>query len=169
MINIRSITKNDTENIVKWRNSNFVKKNLYSQDDITIESHNLYFDKYILTKKCYQFIIELSEGNNVYDIGTVFLKNIDDKNLKCELGIFIGELSFLGKGYGKEATKKAVEFAFDVLKMHKVYLTVLEKNCDAIKTYKNSGFKIDGILIDDYYRNNEFYNVVIMSCINNNC
>ena len=168
MINIRPITKNDTENIVKWRNSNFVKNNLYSQDDISIESHNAYFDKYILTKKCYQFIIELNEDNHTYDIGTVFLKNIDDNNYKCELGIFIGEKNFLGKGYGKEATKKAVEFAFDILKMHKVYLTVLEKNCDAIRSYINSGFKIEGTLIDEYCRNNEFFNVVIMSCINNN-
>ena len=70
---LRPITIKDTPNIVKWRNCNDVKKNLFTQKDITEDQHLKYFHDFIETKKVYQFII-VAEGN---DCGTVFLKNVD--------------------------------------------------------------------------------------------
>ena len=134
---LRPITIKDTPNIFKWRNCNDVKKNLFTQKDITEEQHLKYFHDFIETKKVYQFII-VAEGN---DCGTVFLKNVDFINRRAEFGIFIGESIFRGKGIGFIATSKMIEIGFKELLLDSIYLTVFSNNINAIKSYEKAGFK----------------------------
>lgn len=162
-IYLREITIEDTNLIVKWRNSQHVYKNLYNQSSITAETHMAWFKQIIEKKSAVQYIICLKK--NEIPIGTVFIKNIDLLNRKGEFGIFIGEVSELGKGYGKKATELILIKAFSDLKLNKVYLTVFEDNKNAIKSYLSSGFKIDCTLRDDVLINNSFKNVVLMSIV----
>src|SRR5436305_9969446 len=53
-------------------------------------------------------------------------------NRNCELGIGIGEKSLWGKGYGSEASRLLLEWAFVHRNMHRVYLTTLATNERAI-------------------------------------
>lgn len=162
---LRPISLQDTKNIVKWRNMPFVIKNLYSQQKITEEQHIAYYHSKIETGSVKQFIISLSEtcnNDNVYDIGTVFIKNIDNHNHKAEFGLFIGDQTVLGKGYGQIATKLMLKYAFDDLSLNRVYLTVLSENTRAIHTYKKSGFVYEGELRQSYCGDGGFMNVTIM-------
>lgn len=135
---LRPITIDDTPNIVKWRNSIDVKKNLFTQNDITEEQHLKYFYDFIETKKVYQFIVVV-DG---VDCGTTFLKNFDRINKRAEFGIFIGNPSFRGKGIGSIATSKTIEIGFKELLLDSIYLTVFSDNSSAIKSYEKAGFKI---------------------------
>lgn len=167
IVSIRPITINDTDNIVKWRNSPAVKRYLYTQDELTPEQHIKYFNDVVKAGKCIQFIIVINENGNFEDIGTVFIKNIDIKNRKGEFGIFIGEESARGKGYSKIATKEILDYAFNIMCLNKVYLSVMEDNIPAIKAYKDVGFVQDGKLRDDYLRNGIFVDILIMSLLQN--
>lgn len=60
------------------------------------------------------------------------------------LGICIGETEYLNNGYGTEAIKMLIKFAFEELNVHRVELTVLAENERAIKCYTKAGFKICG-------------------------
>ena len=73
-------------------------------------------------------------------IGSFYFRDIDKKNKSAEYGIFIGEDSAIGKGYGNYIAKKALEYAFDVLDLETVNLRVFEDNKIAIKSYENAGF-----------------------------
>lgn len=161
-ISLRAINLNDTDNIIKWRNSELVMNNLFSQTRLTPENHRKWFFDVVQTKKAFQFIIEL---NHNIPIGTIFLKNIDYSNLKCEMGIFIGEESFRGKGYSKKAINQTLDFAFNKINMNKVYLLVLLENTKAIKIYEEIGFSHEGVLRHDYLRNEMFHDVVIMGLL----
>ena len=157
-VRLRKITKKDTPNIVKWRNDLTVRNNLFSRETISAEQHNDYFDKNIKTGKVYQYVI-IANG---CDCGTVFLKNIDKKNKKCEFGIFIGDSLFRGKGIGQKAAKLALNVAFSALNLNKVYLSVFKRNISAINSYKRVGFLIEGVLLDDYCDGDNFEDVVLM-------
>lgn len=161
-IELRKLSLYDTAKIVKWRNSTEVKKNLYSQEDITEEQHINYYHKYVESGRIVQFIIVV-DG---IDCGTAFLKNIDNQKKEAEFGIFIGEPEYRGKGISTIVTQRLVKFGFNVLALRRIYLTVFEENIPAIKGYLRAGFAKVRLIEKGYCRNDVFYNIVEMSIEN---
>ena len=160
-IELRILSLADTDNIIRWRNSPEVKKNLFSQDDVTKEQHIDYFHKYVESGKISQFII-IVDG---VECGTTFLKNIDNIKKEAEFGIFIGEADYRGKGISSIVTKKMIDYGFSNLNLVKIYLTVFEGNIAAIKSYIKAGFKQIEFIEKGYCRNGIFYNIIKMAII----
>ena len=158
IVELRKISLEDSENLVKWRNNPRVRVNLFSQDELTVDQHINYYHKYVETGLVCQFVI-VADG---VDCGTSFLKNIDNVSKKAEFGIFIGEDSFRGKGIGKIATRKTVEFGFETLKLDLIYLSVFENNYAALNSYKRAGFRVLRTIEKEYSRENVGLNVVEM-------
>lgn len=161
-ITLRKISPADTSNIVKWRNSPSVKRNLLSQADLKPEQHLAYLKNVVDAGKCSQYIIQLTTSGSIKDIGTVFIKNIDLTNNKGEFGIFIGEDEARGKGCSNEAIKAILKVAFEQLHLNRVYLSVICDNISAIRAYERSGFRIEGILKEDYIRGNIYMDIMLM-------
>ncbi len=74
-------------------------------------------------------------------IGTVSLFNIDHRNGCADFGILIGEPGDRGKGYGTEATRLTLDYAFTALGLRNVGLTVAEWNVAGRRAYARAGFK----------------------------
>lgn len=164
-VTLRPIELLDTDNIVRWRNLPSVKKNLYSQDELKPEQHINYFNSVVKTGKSAQFIITIEGGNGKQDIGTVFIKNIDHKNHKGEYGIFIGEEIARGKGYAKAATELVLQYGFETLNLHRIFLTVMNDNYPAIAAYEKSGFLCEGVMRDEYLRSDGYVDIIIMAIL----
>jgi RimJ/RimL family protein N-acetyltransferase len=60
------------------------------------------------------------------------------------VGIGLGERDFWGKGYGTDAMRLVLRFAFRELNLNRVTLDVFEYNPRAIHSYENAGFKHEG-------------------------
>jgi RimJ/RimL family protein N-acetyltransferase len=60
------------------------------------------------------------------------------------VGIGIGERDYWGKGYGTDAMRLALRFAFMELNLHRVTLDVFEYNPRAIRSYEKAGFREEG-------------------------
>lgn len=60
------------------------------------------------------------------------------------LGIGIGARADWGRGYGAEALRLALRYAFDELDASRVSLTVFEYNPRAIRVYEKAGFAHEG-------------------------
>lgn len=163
MMNIKivPISFEHSDLIVYWKNLPHVKSQVFDQTYMTIQKHEQWLKNYINEKKAFQFIIYLDEKKPV---GSIFLKNIDLSNRKAELGIFIGEKDYLGKGIGKSAINLLLAFAFNEIKLKKIYLYVFSNNEIAINSYLKSGFKLDCILREDYF-NIKYYDVSLMSIL----
>lgn len=100
-------------------------------------------------------------------IGGAQLKNIDWKNRSAELGIFIGDKSEWGKGYGTNATQCLIDFGFNELNLHRLWLRVDQDNLAALKCYQKAGFVQEGIFRAEVFRNGCFHDSVVMSVLNN--
>lgn len=81
------------------------------------------------------------ELDTLRPIGNTGLHDIHATNGTCEFGIVIGERDAWGKGYGTEATRLMLAYAFDVLGLYNVKLAVYANNVRAIRTYERVGFK----------------------------
>lgn len=77
-------------------------------------------------------------------LGNCGLLNVDHINRNAEFGIFIGEKKYRGKGIGEEATRLMLDFGFNAINLHHIWLRVFRFNKNAIGLYKKIGFKIIG-------------------------
>ena len=148
-VSLRALTLADTDDIVRWRNSETVYKNLCTQTPITAQTHEAYFKKYVQTGKCRQFIVHVQEDGDAYDIGTAFLKNVDLNEKQAEFGIFIGEDRARGKGYGKQAGNLILRYAFEQLALSRVYAIVFCDNFSSLYLCEKIGMHKEKTVEDD--------------------
>lgn len=162
-VTLRAMTEKDTANVVKWRNSPSVVENFIFRTPLTEEAHLNWYRNKVLKGEVAQFIIVDNESGK--DVGSVYLRDIDNDNQKCEYGIFIGEESCRGKGLGTAAARLILGYAFDELKMNRVFLRVFAKNTAAINSYKHAGFKTEGVFRQDVIIDGTAYDMVFMAML----
>ncbi len=160
---LRNIELSDTDNIIRWRNNDSVRKYFINQTLFTKESHLKWMKEHVSTGKAHQFII-IEKENNI-SIGSVYVRNIDTIHKKAEFGIFIGEEKYRGSGIGLEATKLILRYAFEELGLNKVFLRVLSVNHAAIKSYSKAGFKYEGLFREDVCVNSEYLDIIFMGIL----
>jgi RimJ/RimL family protein N-acetyltransferase len=85
-------------------------------------------------------------------LGTTGVRHIDHRHRHCWWGIALGPPSRWDRGYGSEACRLSVRFAFRQLGMEKVYLFVDEGNDRARRAYEKAGFKLEGTLPRHHWR-----------------
>lgn len=162
---LRLMNEDDTENIVKWRNSDFVRRNFIYQEPFSKEGHEQWKKTMVDTGKVVQFIISTKDGN---PIGSVYLRDIDNVHKKAEYGIFIGEKNALGKGYGTQAARLIIHYAFEQLGLHKLMLRLLADNKQAYRSYEKAGFVQEAYLKDEVFLEGVYKDVIYMAVIHQN-
>lgn len=163
---LRQIEKRDTDKIIYWRNQLFVRNKFILQDLFTKDSHEQWLETMVITGRVKQFIIEAGGRDNALPIGSVYLKDIDKINSKAEMGIFIGEKDYLGKGFGRDAVDVIVRYGFQELSLHKIMLRVLASNQRAVECYKKVGFLQEGYFREDVKIQNKFEDIIFMAILN---
>lgn len=163
-IYLRMMTYEDTENIVRWRNSDSVRKNFIYQALFTKESHENWIRTMIDTGKVVQMIICEKESDR--PIGSVYLRDIDRMHQKAEYGIFIGEEDARGKGYGSSAARLMIKYAFEEMQLHRLFLRVYAENVRAIRSYEKAGFVKEAYLREDVCIDGKYHNIVLMGILN---
>ena len=148
-IYLRPITEQDGEQIVRWRNSPLVRSHCLSKALITLESHNAFFKANVETGRYVQFIVERIDedfGVSSYPIATVFLKDIDNYNKRCELCIFTSDDVEWNTESQSIAIKMLLEKAFSDYGMRKVYSYVFYKYIEEAERLQQAGFTSEAVL-----------------------
>ena len=161
---LRPITESDTENIVRWRNSDHVRRNFIYQTLFTPKSHGEWLKNKVGTGLVEQFIIYSKDAG--MDVGSVYLRDIDQTHRRAEFGIFIGEESQTSKGIGSECIRLIVRYGFEKLRLHKIFLWVLADNEIARKSYEKAGFMQEAYLKDEVCIRGCYKDLILMRIIN---
>ncbi|AKH89657.1 spermidine N1-acetyltransferase [Edwardsiella tarda] len=115
------------------------------------------YDKHIHDQSERRFVVE-QDGNK---IGLVELVEIDHIHRRAEFQIII-DPAHQGRGYASKAALLAMEHAFAVLNLYKLYLLVDKENHKAIHIYSKLGFEIEGELVHEFFINGEYRNAIRM-------
>ena len=137
---LRRITEADTDKLLRWRNMRHVVEWFIYRAEVTRSDHEKWLAEQVGTGRVEQFIIGLKEDGR--EIGSQYFSHIDPEAESAEFGIFIGEADALGKNYGTEVLKLALEYAFREMRLKEVTLRALSHNERAIRSYENCGFTI---------------------------
>ncbi len=101
-------------------------------------------------------------------IGYVSIKGINRKEGRAEVGIAIIDKEYRGKGYGTEALKQAVDYAFNKLDLTSLGLTVFPSNKRAIQAYERVGFWRTGLTVAWLLPRGESVDMLVME-LSRNC
>lgn len=148
-IYLRPIALEDGATIVKWRNAPDVSSHCFDKNPITIDSNAVFFRNYVETGKYKQYIVERIDedfGVSSYPIATVYLKDFDKVNRRCELCIFTSDDQEWNTESQSIAIKLLLEKAFTEFEMHKVYTFVFADNYDEVALMKRAGLKEEAVL-----------------------
>lgn len=94
------------------------------------------------TVENYMFAIETLEDGRL--IGEIGLDGIQWAHGDAFVGIGIGERDFWGRGYGTDAMRVILRYAFTELNLQRVSLDVFEYNPRAFHSYEKVGFVVEG-------------------------
>jgi RimJ/RimL family protein N-acetyltransferase len=81
------------------------------------------------------------------------------------MGIGLGEREYWGKGYGTDAIRVILRYAFTELNLRRVTLCVFAYNPRAIRVYEKVGFKDEGRLRQYLARDGQRHDMIIMGML----
>jgi len=128
-------------------------------DEISKENIEEIIQNELNRKDKLKFFVHIDNELIAYGFLTLFKKST--KKHSCILGIVIGD-NFQGKRLGKQICSKMIQTGWES-GLEKIWLTVNEDNKIAIKLYKTLGFRVEGIFVNDEYKNDTYKNVISMA------
>ncbi|QTD41891.1 GNAT family N-acetyltransferase [Sporosarcina sp. Te-1] len=163
---LRLFERRDAETVKRLcDNYNIYKSTLYlpypySLDDalVWMETHKKNFDE----DQSYELAITDKESGELF--GAISLSN----NQRCkngEIAYWIGE-EYWGKGYGTEAAKAMIDFAFDEKKLHKVFARYFSSNPASGRIMDKIGMEREGILKDQVMKDGKYEHLIHFGIIN---
>ncbi len=143
--NILKVNDEIKERVRQWRNKGEIRKYMLSQHIITKEEHLNWIESLKNINDWKFWVVFVDE----IPIGSVYLQNIDFKNLTSEWGFYIGEDDYLGKGLGKYILFKFLKMFFEEMNFKILFTKVISSNIAAINIYRKFRFK----MINDFFDN----------------
>ncbi|MGH3487595.1 MAG: GNAT family N-acetyltransferase [Actinopolymorphaceae bacterium] len=98
-------------------------------------------------------------------IGTCLLQNVDESARHAELGITIGDKDSWGRGYGREAIRLLLDYAFRLANLRRAWLQTHAENERAIRSYRAVGFVEEGRLREHLWLAGRYVDVVVLGIL----
>jgi len=98
-------------------------------------------------------------------IGQCLLQHFDQTARSCEISISIGDRDFWNRGYGRDAVRLLLKYAFRLRNLERVWLTVNSSNARAIKAFTAVGFVEEGRLRRHVWIDGAFDDLVHMGIL----
>ncbi len=162
---LREISINDVPSINSWRNDKALVEQLGSEFRyVNIDTDKKWYENYQASRdRNVRLAITMDECDTI--LGVIYLLDINWISRNCEFAIQIGDPKSLSKGLGYEASMQALDYAFNDLNLHRIYLTVLEENKRAIGLYEKLGFVVEGNLQESLYKKGLYKNQLLMAIL----
>lgn len=158
---IRCLEEADLDNCLAWVNDPEVTRLLAIRTPISRKQEEAWLQMTMSGERTGDkvFAIETLDGRYLGNIG---LHNIDYVSGVAELGIVIGVKEYWGQGYGTDAARTLLRFAFREMRMRKIILKVFCTNIRAQRAYAKIGFKEVGRLKQHFLKDGMFEDEIYM-------
>ncbi|MBI4758784.1 MAG: GNAT family N-acetyltransferase [Chloroflexi bacterium] len=159
---LRAIERSDIPRFVKWFNDPEVIRFLAMHVPLSVAAEEKWFERQLEDKDTRVLAIETKDGVHIGNLG---LHNFNYRDSHAELGIAIGEKEYWGQGYGTDAIRTVLKWAFGELNLNRVFLRTYPFNPRAIRCYEKCGFVIEGRLRQAIYRDGQYHDEIVMGVL----
>ena len=148
-------TENDLEDLIQHLNSDKV----FSENTLNIpfpyqKPHAEFFLNELVNKGFEEktnFTFAIREKENPQLIGAIGI-HLDKNHQKAEIGYWLGK-EFWNKGYISESLLEILKFAFQELKLNKIYATHFPHNPASGRIMQKCGMNLEAVLKQEYFKN----------------
>jgi RimJ/RimL family protein N-acetyltransferase len=141
---LRKLEAGDLHRTLAWVNRPDIASAIGLKTPITEADQADWFEQTNCARDKIVFAICL-DGTDRH-VGNASLGPIDESHRHARLSIFIADLTDRGKGIGSGAIDHMLGYAFDVLKLHRVYLKTDAESDALARFYRRLGFAPEGRL-----------------------
>ncbi len=139
-VTLREMVRADVDEMACWPRFSEPELQWANLDLHTQRERDVYFD-YGRSNTTRKRFVVLDRAGRI--VGTLGLRNIDYYSAEATLGIII-RADAVGQGYGTDAIRNVLAYAFGTLGMRRVLLDVAENNIRARRCYEKIGFSPTG-------------------------
>ena len=158
---LRSIERNDLELLHKWANDPQINTMIAGWHFPTnMNDQQKWFDTLSVSSLNQRFAIE---ADDLGLIGTANLVDINWKDKNAFHGMLLGDKDIRGKGYAVDTILTIMRYAFEELGLNRLDGSIIEYNKPSYGVYvKKCGWKEEGVQREWYFRNNRFWDKIIV-------
>lgn len=160
---LRPIDMDDLERFFRWFNDEKLRRFLLLPFPTTRMGERAFIRKMQELKDGVVLSIIVRKGGRL--IGNVSLFKLQSVHRSAELGIAIADLSQASKGYGTEALRLMLDYAFGTLNLNRVELSVHDFNRRALAAYRKAGFVEEGRKRQSYYCDGKYHDDIVMGIL----
>lgn len=150
---LRPIKNSELELMLSWRNAPAVRENMYTTHEISQSEHLAWWERTSSSDRQRYFMYEFQDN----PLGIVGFTGLDRENQNSFWAFYASPSA--PKGTGSRMEILALDYAFDELGLYKLCCEVLAFNTPVIKLHEKFGFKVEGILRDQYRREGAFIDI----------
>jgi len=162
---LRPAERSDLPLFVRWFRDTRTSRTLGLVAPMSVPMEEGWFERAVQSqgKDGYHFTICLIADDR--PVGTIGLFELDHRNGNAGLGISIGDPADTNHGYGSDALRAIVGWAFDMLRLERVWLDVYDFNARARLVYERVGFVHEGTQRHAIFRHGRFADVHRMAVL----
>ena len=133
---------------------------------LSVDKNKEWFEKILVEeKKDDELFLLIQTLEDDRTIGLIGLDGIRWTHGDAWIGIGLGEREYWGKGYGTDAMRILLRYAFEELNLHRLSLGVFEYNPRAIRSYEKVGFIVEGSARQFLNRDGQRYDMIFMGIL----
>lgn len=161
-LEIRESTFEDLEYFARWERDRDVTEFFTIDEGKTYEMTVREFYERLKDVSKKQFTICLKE--TARPIGRIYISAIDAHYDSLDITrIYIAQKTMRGNGYGEEALRLILDWAFNEMNCERVTLDYFTNNAAAASLYKKIGFTDEGVMRRGGKKNGEYVDLCLMS------
>jgi diamine N-acetyltransferase len=162
---LRPAEREDVPLMVGWLSDDRTYATLASVAPYSIAQEERWFEDAVTAQGRTQWHFLVCRRDDDRPVGMIGLHEVDERNGNASLGIVIGDPADRGHGYGSDAIRAILAFAFGSLRLERVWLDVYDFNPGARRIYERQGFVTEGVLRHALWRQDRYVDVVRMSIL----
>lgn len=167
LVGLRAVEKTDLPLLRDWRNISEFRKNFREFRELNLDNQEKWFERIIVgSQNDFIFVIEKLKDKLL--IGVCGLVYINWISRSADFSFYIGhkEQYIDNSGYSLEAVKLLLDYGFNNLNLHKIWMELYEFDEKKIKFFtRKFNFKKDGELRDNCFENGRYWNSYIVSIL----
>jgi RimJ/RimL family protein N-acetyltransferase len=161
---LRAFERDDAERCYRWMNDPNIVRTLKSRYPIAFQNEIEWLERAMHGSSSdaeRHFAIERKDDRT--HIGNASIHDIEWVSRIASFGLFVGEPSAWNRGFGSDAIRTLVRFAFDEMNLRKLRINVFDYNDRAKHVLESQGFVQEGRLRQEFYREGTYHDIVILS------
>lgn len=161
-IKLRPPRIEDAETSVAWRNDPEIVDNVLGfRGAVSLDAERGWIERAMADT--HRLVLAIEADSDL--VGYAYLQDIDNADLRAEIGILIGDKTRHRRGVGTEAVKLLCRLAFDEVGVERVFLRVVAYNRPAIALYERLGFVREGVWRRHVHRRGARHDVILMGLL----